>query len=98
ELADEHGRLDDDPVADHRRDVRVEHATRYELQRVHVAADRDGVAGVVTRVVPDDEIALLGEIVGELALALVTPVGADDHRSGHQRLRASATAVTLEAG
>ena len=87
ELVDEHDRVDDDAVADDRRDVRVEDAARHELELEHLAVDHERVPGVVTALVAHDELALLGEVVGELALALVTPLGSDDHRAGHDRLR-----------
>ena len=36
-------------------DVRVQHAARHELEREHLAADDDAVAGVVATLVADDE-------------------------------------------
>ena len=86
ELLDEHRGVDHHAVADHRRDVRVEHAARHELEREHVVADDDAVAGVVAALVADHEVRLLREVVGESALAFVTPLGADDHRARHENL------------
>ena len=86
ELGDEHRRVDHHAVADHRGDVRVEHAARHQLQREHLAVDHDAVAGVVAALVAHDQVALLGQVVGEAALALVTPLGADDHRARHAAL------------
>ena len=82
---DERRRVDDDAVADHRRDVRVEHARRAQLELHGLVADHDRVARVVAALVADDHRDLLGEEVGRLALALVAPLEADDHRRGHQR-------------
>src|SRR4029078_6391516 len=95
----ERRRVYDDAAADHRRDVRVEHARRHEVELEDlVAADARGaggvarpvasddrVAGVVAALVADDHRDLLGEEVGRLALALVAPLEPDDHGCGHQR-------------
>ena len=83
ELGDEHRGVDDDTVADDGGDVRVEHAARHQLEREHLVADDDAVARVVTTLVANDEVALLRQVVGEAALAFVTPLGADDHRARH---------------
>ena len=96
DLGEEHRRVDDDPVADHRRDVGVEDAARHELEREGLAVDDDRVAGVVPALVADAERALLGEVVGETALALVTPLGTDDHRARHGPL--PTTSGPAEAG
>ena len=99
ELVDQHARVDHDAVADHGRHPRVQHAARHELQLEHLAVDDDRVAGVVPALVADDERGFLGEVVGEPTLALVAPLGTDDHRAGHRRAsRRAATdllAVTL---
>ena len=52
-----------------------------ELPRLAVADDR--VAGVVAALEADDDVGLLGEQVDDLALALVAPLGADDHGAWH---------------
>ncbi len=98
ELVDEHRGVDDHAVADDGGDVRVEHAARHQLQREHLVADDDAVARVVTTLVANDEVALLRQVVGEAALALVTPLGADDHRPRHASSpdNATNTGVTLE--
>ena len=98
ELGEEHLRVDDDAVADHRDDGGVQDPARDELELEHVAVDHDGVARVVARLVAHDERALLGEIVGEATLAFVTPMGADDHRAGHGNRFENATTVTLTGG
>ena len=85
ELGDERGRVDDDAVADHGRDVRVQHARRAQLELERLVAHDDGVARVVAALVADDDGDVLGEEVGGLALALVAPLEAHDHGRGHQR-------------
>ena len=85
ELADQHRGVDDDAVADHAGLARVEDPGRdqVELERLAVADDR--VAGVVAALEADDHRGVLGEQVDDLALALVAPLGPDDHDSRHRR-------------
>ena len=85
ELVDQRDRVDDDAVADDRRDVRVEHAGRREPELEDLVAADDGVAGVVAALVAHDHRDLLGQEVGRLALALVAPLEPDDHGGRHQR-------------
>ncbi len=89
ELVDEHRGVDHHAVADDGGDVRIEHAARHQLQREHLVADDDAVSRVVTTLVANDEVALLRQVVGEAALAFVTPLGADDHRARHTSPRAT---------
>ena len=84
ELVDQRHRVDDDAVADDRRDVRVEHARRRQVELEDLVAADDRVAGVVAALVADDHRDLLGQEVGRLALALVAPLEPDDHGGGHQ--------------
>ena len=98
ELVDEHDRVDDDAVADDRRDVRVEDAARDELELEHLAVDDQGVAGVVAALVAHDHLAFLGEVVGELALALVTPVASEHDGSGHQLAPVDGSRATRTRG
>ena len=67
-------------------DVRVEHAARDELQREDGAVDHDAVPGVVAALIAHHQLAFLREVVGEAALALVAPLGPDDHRARHVTL------------
>ena len=43
-----------------------------------VAIDNDGMAGVVAAVKTDHVVRFAGKEIGNLSLALVTPLGADD--------------------
>ena len=52
-----------------------------ELELLAVADDR--VAGVVAALEADDHVGLLGEQVGDLALALIAPLGADYDHAWH---------------
>src|SRR5579859_7748100 len=64
-----------------------------ELPLLAVAHDR--VSGVVASLEAHDRVDLLGEQVGDLALALIAPLGADDHYSGH---RAQSRRVRVRPG
>ncbi len=86
DLVEQDAGVDDDAVADHRRDVVVEHAARHQLEGEGLPVHHDGVPGVVAALVADDHVHLLGKQIGQLALAFVTPLGADDHCGGHARL------------
>ena len=83
ELAGQHLRVDHDAVADRAQLARVEDPGRDQVELpLHAVAD-DRVAGVVAALEADHEVRVLGEQVGDLALALVAPLGAHDHDAGH---------------
>ena len=83
DLVGEHLRVDDDAVADRAQGSRVQdpRGDQVQLELLVVADDR--VAGVVAALEAHDDVGPLGEQVGHLALALVAPLGADDHQSRH---------------
>ncbi len=83
ELVGQHLGVDHDPVADHARlaGVKDPRGDQVELPRLAVADDR--VAGVVAALKSDDRVGALGQEVRDLALALIAPLGADDHDSWH---------------
>ena len=83
DLGEQRRQVDDDAVGDHRDDVVVEDAARRQLQGVALAADDDGVAGVVAALVAHDVAVLLGEQVDDLGLALVAPLSPDDDGDRH---------------
>jgi hypothetical protein len=83
ELGQQDGRVDHDPVADHRRDVLVEDAARHQLEGEGLAVDHNPVAGVVTALVAHHHVHFAGQEVGELALPLVAPLGSHHHGCGH---------------
>ena len=58
-----------------------------QLEDLALADDR--VAGVVAALKADHHVGPLCEQVGDLSLSLVTPLGADDHGSGHGRIMES---------
>ena len=71
-------RVDDDAVADHAQLAGVEDPRRDQVELVDLVVADDRVAGVVAALVADDDVGPLGEQVGDLSLALVAPLGADD--------------------
>ena len=86
ELTEEGVGRDDDTVADHGGAARGQDAAGQQVGRELLAVDDDGVAGVVAAAGADDVVDLLGggEQVGGLALALVAPLGSEDHDRGHR--------------
>ena len=83
DLAEEDREVDDDAVADDGYDTRREDARGQQVQRVLLVADHDGVPGVVAAVVLDDVVDRGAHQVGRLALALVAPLGAEQHDGRH---------------
>ena len=84
ELAAQHPGVDDGPVADDAELARVEDPRRDQVQLERLAVAHDRVPGVVAALEPHHHVAALGEQVDDLALALVAPLGADDHCRGHR--------------
>ena len=82
DLTEQDARVDHDAVADHAGLVGIEdpRGDQVELELLAVADDR--VAGVVAALEADDRVRALGEQVGDLALALIAPLGAHDHDAG----------------
>jgi hypothetical protein len=84
DLGQQHLRVDHDTVADDRRAARGQHPGRHQVQGKLLAVGRDDrVAGVVAALVSHDEVDPLAEQVGHLALALVAPLGTDEHNPWH---------------
>ena len=87
ELLEQDRRVDDDTVADDRRDVVVEDAARHQLECEGLAVDDDAVAGVVAALVTDHQVHFAGKEIREPALPLVAPLGPDHNGCGHAPLR-----------
>jgi hypothetical protein len=86
DLVQQHLRIDHHAVADDRHDVVVQHARGNELEREGLPVDHQRVPRVVAALVADHQVHLLGEEVGELALALVAPLGSDHDGCRHDAL------------
>ena len=76
-------RIDDHAVGDHRRDVGVEDARGDQLQLQQSTLGDHRVARVVAALVADHVVHAIGEVVDRLALALVSPLGAEHDRGRH---------------
>ena len=83
DLAEQDPRVDDDAVTDHTRLFGVQDpgGDQVELELLAVADDR--VAGVVAALEADDHLRPLREQVGDLALPLIAPLGADYDHAWH---------------
>ena len=86
ELVGQHLRVDHHPVADHAQLAAVQDPRRDQMELPGLAVADDRVAGVVAALEADDGVGPLGEQVGHLPLALIAPLGADDHDSWHATL------------
>jgi len=78
DLVEEGRGVEHDAVADDALAARAENAARDELQDELLAADDDGVAGVMTASVAGDDVELFAEDVDDLAFAFVAPLGAEN--------------------
>ena len=76
-------RIDDNAVADDGELARPHHARWQQRQLVRRAANNQRVAGVVTALKAHDNVGTLREPIDNLALALVAPLGTDNHNVGH---------------
>ena len=83
QLAGQHLRVDHDAVADRAQLAGIEDPGRDQVELPVHAVAHDRVAGVVAALEADHHVGLLGQQVDDLALALVAPLGAHDHDSGH---------------
>src|SRR5579884_3164864 len=68
----EHHAVADDAAASF-----TQHATRNKLQHELLAADDDRVSGVMSAGIACDDVEVLREHIDDLALALISPLGAD---------------------
>jgi hypothetical protein len=85
DLPQQHGRVEDDPVADDAGLIRVEDAGRDQVKLELPALAHDRVAGVVAALEAHDHRRPLREQVGDLSLPLVAPLGTDYDHARHER-------------
>jgi hypothetical protein len=83
ELVGEDLRVDHHAVADRAQPPRIEDPGGDQVQLPRHAVADDRVSGVVAALEADHQVGALGEEVGDLALALVAPLGAHDDDAGH---------------
>ena len=58
----------------------AQHPARHELEYELLAINDDGVAGVMSSSVAGNHLKALRQYVNDLSLALIAPLGANDHR------------------
>ena len=76
DLGEERRRVDDHAVADDTGDARVQDARRDQVEDELLAADVDGVPGVVAALIAADHGEVRCQQIDDLALAFVAPLGA----------------------
>ena len=79
----EDDRVQDHAVADEALLARMKDTRGDEVQDALLAVDHQGVPRVVAALETDDGVRALGEHVDDLAFALVSPLGAENHDIGH---------------
>ena len=87
ELLEETRDVDDTATANDIDTAGVDEAAGQNVKVVGNAVGDNGVACVVTALGAAADLRLVGEDVGELALAFVTPLGAEDDGDGHREKR-----------
>ena len=86
DLGEQRLRIDDDAVADDAGDAGMQDAGRNQAQHELRAVDVDGVAGVVSALIPRDDREMRRQQIDDLAFAFVAPLRAE-HREIHIGLR-----------
>ena len=82
-LLEEHFRVHDHAVADHRGQVRVDNTGGQQVQGVRLIADHHAMARVVAAVEARDVIDLGADQIGSLAFTLVAPLSTNKNNSRH---------------
>ena len=82
-LLHQHTRIHHHAVADNGHGILVHHTGGHEVQRQFLVTVDDGVAGVVAPLEAHHVIVVTRDEVGDLTLAFVAPLGADEHCAGH---------------
>ena len=83
DLLDQRTWIDHYAIADHGELPASHHARRQKRQLVGGAIDDQRVPGIMSALKAHDDVGLLGEPVNDLALALVSPLGANHDHIGH---------------
>ena len=86
DLGDQRMRVHHDPIADDGHLPGTHDARGQQGQLIADAVDHEGMTGIVPALEAHDDVGTLREPVHDLALALVTPLGADYHDVRHLSL------------
>ncbi len=83
DLPEKHLEVDHHTIADHRGAGRGQDPAGQEMQGVFLTVDDDGMTGVVAAIELHHIVDVRAHEVGRLALALIAPLGADQHDRWH---------------
>ena len=72
--------IEDDAVADDRLGLLAQDAAGNQLQDKLFAGDGDGMPGVVSAGIARNNFEIIRKDIDDLALALITPLGSENHR------------------
>jgi len=75
DLTDEADRIDDDSITNHTNLFLAQNARGDEMEDVFLAADVNGMAGIVAALCADDDVRFFGEHVDNFAFSLIAPLG-----------------------
>jgi len=76
-------RINDSPAGHKTGTIGVQNPGGNQVQLKLFSTDDNGMPGVATALIADDKVSLFGENIGDLALAFVTPLAADNNGAGH---------------
>ena len=75
--------VEDDARSDDAQPAPVKNSRGNQVQDELLAVDGHGVTGIVSPLVPGDDVEFLGQQVDDLSLALISPLGSDNDDVGH---------------
>ena len=75
--------VEDDARSDDAQPAPVKNSRGNQVQDELLAVDGHGVTGIVSPLVPGDDVEFLGQQVDDLSLALISPLGPDNDDVGH---------------
>ena len=80
---EEHGQINDHAIADNRYATWRQNATWEKVRGEFFAIDDDGVAGIVATLITHDIVHASTEQICCFALALIAPLGTENHDGWH---------------
>ena len=85
QLAQQHLGIDHRAGSDQAGGIGVKDSRGDQVQLEHLTIDNDGVPGVDTTLITHDDVSRAAEQIGDLSLALVTPLSTDDDNVGQSK-------------
>ncbi len=83
DFVEQRGRINHHAVADNSLNTRAQNAAGDQLQYEFLAADEDGMAGIVAALIASHGIKLFREQVDDFALAFVAPLRSENYQITH---------------